>query len=199
MMATATSTAATTAAPPESIWRSPLVPAALAVTAGVVLDRYFGVPLAVSLLAMAACLVAWLVTLAGPQRGLPLVYLAMAGVAFGAAYHHYRRDFYPPDDIGHYAPEEPHPVLVRGVLDEEPFSRPPGGPRRRGARRRGSVAGRSSVAVGPGARRRCTAQRFARRGDLGKRGRALRRSEKTRVSRGKPAKPLAQVKQRKGA
>jgi hypothetical protein len=41
---------------------------------------------------------------------------------------------------------------------------PPAGPRRRGARRRGSVAGRGSVAVGPGARRRCTGQRFARRG-----------------------------------
>jgi hypothetical protein len=55
---------------------------------------------------------------------LPLVYLALAGVAFGAAYHHYRRDIYPADDIGNFAPGEPRPVQLRGFLDDEPLRLP---------------------------------------------------------------------------
>jgi competence protein ComEC len=109
---------------PESIWRAPLVPAALVVTAGIVLDRYASVPLAVSLLVAAVALVAGMVSRAGRWAGLPLVYLALAGAAFGAAYHHYRRDVYPPDDVGNFAPADPHPVQVRGVLDDEPFRLP---------------------------------------------------------------------------
>jgi competence protein ComEC len=105
---------------PQSIWRAPLVPAALAVTGGLLLDRRVGVPLVVSLTAAAGCLAAWLVTLRDRRSPLPLVYLALAGVAFGAAYHHYRRDVYAPDDIGLIAPAEPRPAQVRGRVEEEP-------------------------------------------------------------------------------
>jgi competence protein ComEC len=105
---------------PDSVWRAPLVPAALAVTAGVVLDRYAAVPLPVSLVAAAATVLAWLLSRGARQQGLPLVYLALAGAAFGSAYHHYRRDIYRADDIGEYAPAEPRPALLRGVVDKEP-------------------------------------------------------------------------------
>jgi competence protein ComEC len=123
-MATALSTAELPpdkAGLPGSVWRAPLVPAALAVTAGIALDRSVSVPLGGSLFALAGCLLTFVVARLGDARpGLPLVYLTLAGVAFGAAYHHSRRDFYPPDDIGHVAPKEPRPVLVRGVVAEEP-------------------------------------------------------------------------------
>jgi competence protein ComEC len=105
---------------PRSIWRSPLVPAALALTAGILLDRYLSLPMPVSLIAAAVCLVAWFCARASSHRGLPLVYLALAGAAFGAAYHHYRRDVYAPDDIFSFAKDEPAPVQLRGLLDEEP-------------------------------------------------------------------------------
>ena len=105
---------------PQSIWRAPLVPAALAVTAGTLLDRHASLPMPVSLIAAAACLLAWFCTRGSPHRGLPLAYLALAGVAFGAAYHHYRRDVYAPDDIALHAKDEPAPVQLRGFLDEEP-------------------------------------------------------------------------------
>jgi competence protein ComEC len=108
----------------ESVWNAPLVPAALAVTAGVVLDRYAAVPPVASLLAAAVALVAWACARAGPRAGLPLVYLALAGAAFGAAYHHYRRDVYPPDDVGNFAPAEPRPCQMRGFLDDEPLRLP---------------------------------------------------------------------------
>ncbi len=96
------------------------MPAALAVTTGIVLDRYAALPMPASLLAAAACLVAWFCTRGSPHRGLPLVYLTLAAVAFGAAYHHYRRDVYAGDDIAHFAKDEPAPVQLRGFLDEEP-------------------------------------------------------------------------------
>ncbi len=115
------------ASPPpasESIWRAPLVPAALAISAGVVLDRYAVVPPAASLVAAAVALVAWACTRGDGRSGLPLVYLAVAAAALGAAYHHYRRDVFPPDDIGNFAPAEPRPARPRGLLDEEPLRLP---------------------------------------------------------------------------
>lgn len=105
---------------PGSVWRAPLVPAALAVTAGILLDRHASLPMPVSLIAAGACLVAWFGTRSSPQRGLPLVYLASAAIAFGAAYHHYRRDVHASDDIASYAKDEPVLVQLRGFIDEEP-------------------------------------------------------------------------------
>ncbi len=106
---------------PQSIWRAPLMPAALVLTAGIVLDRYVSLPLPVSLTVAAFGLLAWLCTRGSRHAGLPLVYLALAGAAFGAAYHYYRRDVYAADDIFHYAKDEPAPVQLRGFLDEEPL------------------------------------------------------------------------------
>jgi competence protein ComEC len=50
-----------------------------------------------------------------------LIYLALAGASFGAAYHHYRQNIYTVDDIFHLAQDEPIPMQLRGVLDEEPI------------------------------------------------------------------------------
>ncbi len=108
---------------PHSVWLAPLVPAALALTAGVLLDRYISLPLMGSSIAAIVCLVAWFCVRVGAPRGLPLVYLTLATVAFGAAYHNYRREVVANDDISHYATEEPSFAQLRGTLDEEPVSR----------------------------------------------------------------------------
>ena len=55
------------------------------------------------------------------HHGLPLLYLALAGSAFGAAYHHYRRDVFSADDIYYFAKDEPVPAQLRGNLEEEPL------------------------------------------------------------------------------
>src|SRR5207253_821909 len=72
----AMTTAAPASAPgkdelPRSIWRAPLVPVALAVTAGIVLDRYAPLPLLISLLAAAVFLLAWLLAQFSARSGLP--------------------------------------------------------------------------------------------------------------------------------
>jgi competence protein ComEC len=108
----------------ESIWQAPLVPVALAATAGVVLDRVVSVPLLVSFVAVLAGLAGWGLSRSGLGRpGLPLAYLFGATVGLGAAYHHWYREIYPADDIGAFATAEPRPVRVRGVLLAEPARR----------------------------------------------------------------------------
>lgn len=123
---------ANVAFPPEpgradNVWRAPLVPAALAVTAGILADRVAGVPLPVSLVAMLVCLAGWAISRAGRSAGLPIAYLLGALASLGAAYHHEYRDISAADDISRLATERPKPARLRGVLVEEPFTsrRPP--------------------------------------------------------------------------
>jgi competence protein ComEC len=93
---------------------------AIAVSAGIVLDRYVSIPLAFSLLAAFAALVSWAIASLGRRSTLPLIYLWLSIAALGAAYHHLHRDTYPADDIGYYATAEPRLIHLRGVLEEEP-------------------------------------------------------------------------------
>lgn len=104
----------------ESIWRAPLVPAALAFTAGVALDRLAQPPFGFLLLAGAASLLAFLIFRCARPEPIGLAYLALAGAAFGAAYHHYRQELYPDGDIGDLVSDRPRLVTLRGTLDDEP-------------------------------------------------------------------------------
>jgi competence protein ComEC len=102
-----------------SIWHSPLVPVALAVTAGILADRIIGVPVSTAAIVLAVGLAGWA---AGGRRstsaGLPFLWLAFAAV--GALHHHQYRDVYADDDIGRLTTAEPRLVRLRGRLDEEP-------------------------------------------------------------------------------
>src|SRR5262249_50580671 len=108
-------------APPlEGVLRAPLVPVALALTAGIVLDRFAVVPLAASLAAALTGLAAWAASLPGRHQALPLVYLAGAVAASGAAYHHLHCHIFPDDDIARWAGPDPRPAKVRGTIIQEP-------------------------------------------------------------------------------
>jgi competence protein ComEC len=109
----------------DDIWRAPLVPVALSLSTGIVIDRSFGVPILASLIASFICLAAWILNRKNVQIAIPLLYLAAACGAMGAAFHHWRHDVYPADDIGNFASNEPRPVVIRGWIDEEPATRPP--------------------------------------------------------------------------
>jgi competence protein ComEC len=89
-------------------------------TVGIVIDRYASVPLAFSISVILASLIAWALTRLGRPTNLGLMYLALAGAAFGAVYHHWQRDAYAADDIGNFATTEPQPARLRGLLVEEP-------------------------------------------------------------------------------
>lgn len=109
------------------LWHAPLVPVALAVTAGVAADRLIGVPLSASAITFIGGLVAWMVAARKSfARGLPWLWVALA--ALGALHHRQFRDIYPADDIGHAATEEPRLVRLRGKLVEPPTTSAPAKP-----------------------------------------------------------------------
>jgi competence protein ComEC len=110
----------------ESVWDSPLVPAALALTAGVVLDRVAGVPFWFSLLAGAVLAAGVVVETLFGRRRMALVFLALGGAALGCAYQHFQRELYAADDVGRLVGPEPRPVRVLGLIEDEPRRLPPG-------------------------------------------------------------------------
>lgn len=107
-----------------SIWQAPLAPAALTVTFGAVVNRHTSVPLPFSLTLAVVSLLAWLTTIRRPGRGLSLIYLAFAGAAIGSAYYCWYREWFPPDDIGNLASDEPRIIRLRGFVSQEPQIRP---------------------------------------------------------------------------
>jgi competence protein ComEC len=102
------------------VWQAPLVPLALAVTAGILVDRVWDVPPTFSLVAAAASLLLFAIHALGPQALLRLLYLWMGFAALGAAYHHARRYGGDTDDVRHLATEEGQPARLRGVIDSPP-------------------------------------------------------------------------------
>src|SRR5437868_13044455 len=89
--------------PAESILRAPLVPFALAGTAGIVLDRYAAIPLPICLFVAVAGILTWAIMFFGGKPGLAVVYLGISMAALGAGYHHGYRNLYAADDIGEFA------------------------------------------------------------------------------------------------
>jgi competence protein ComEC len=107
----------TTAPTGESVWRSPLLPPALAVTAGVVADRCLELPFVIELLTAAGFLVAAVIA---ARRRLGLVYLLAALAALGAGYHQWRCRLVRADEVGLLAQREAQPARLRGVVAEGP-------------------------------------------------------------------------------
>jgi competence protein ComEC len=103
-----------------AVWQAPLVPIAVAVSAGIVIDRFAGVPVLASLAVGVACLIAYIVCSAGPRQLLALVYLWTAAAALACAYHHWRHTGIADDDVRHLASEEGRPARLRGVVDGPP-------------------------------------------------------------------------------
>lgn len=116
----ATSPADPAPRPHDLIWQAPLVPVALAFTAGIVLDRFVGISTPVSASAAAALLVACASVWRGPLQvaAAPLLWFAIA--AAGAFYHPWRVETMAPDDIRLWATSEGRPTRLRGLIDSEP-------------------------------------------------------------------------------
>ena len=111
--------------PAEPPWvefaRAPLVPIALAATAGLAADRYVGTPTESCLVVAAAGMVGWFVLRTRRKGAVALLWLAFAGLAAG--YHHAHRHSFAADDVGEFAKPDPSLVRVRGVLTEDPVTR----------------------------------------------------------------------------
>lgn len=106
------------------VWSAPLVPVALALTAGVLIDRCCAVPLAVSITTTLILLLAWRICAHGPATWLALAYLLGSIAAAGAAYHHWQRHYLAASALSHLARHESRPARLRGVLASAPNSQP---------------------------------------------------------------------------
>src|SRR5207244_1934026 len=107
-----------------SVWTAPLVPVALAMTAGIALDRTCVIPLLASLGAALASMLAWIIFSRSPQKWLALIYLWGGVAALGASCHHWHRHRLDPDDVSHYASLEGQPARLRGTLTSAPIAQP---------------------------------------------------------------------------
>lgn len=103
-----------------TFWRAPLVPVALFLTAGIVVDRHFEIPLFFSFGFTFAAWLAWFTLHRAVERGLSLLYLWAACVGLGALYHHWYLFAIPVNDVRHLATTEAKPARLRGVIHSEP-------------------------------------------------------------------------------
>ena len=103
--------------------RAPLVPAAIAATVGLVADRYAGLTVPAGLAVAAVGLLGWLAARGTRSPAAwPTLWLAFAGAA--GVYHHTHRHTFPPDDIGSRIGDEPQLIRFRGIVLEDPVTRP---------------------------------------------------------------------------
>lgn len=111
--------------PAEPAWtefaRAPLVPVALAVTVGLVVDRYAPMPIEVGIVVAMVGFIGWTVSVVRRQPIIAFLWIAFAGLA--AAYHHTHRHAFAENDVGTFATEEPRLVRLRGVLVDDPVTR----------------------------------------------------------------------------
>src|SRR6516162_7459906 len=102
------------------IWSAPLVPVALAMTAGIVADRFWVVPLPASLGVALVCVLAWLIFANTARQWLALFYLWSGVAGLAAAYHHWHRYHIDAGDICHFADYDGKPTRLRGTLQSAP-------------------------------------------------------------------------------
>jgi competence protein ComEC len=104
------------------VWSAPLVPLALALTAGIVADRFLVVPLGVSLAIASTSALAWLIVGAGSRRPLAPIFLWCAFAALGGIHHHWHRHWLDAGDLSHFAERDPQPARIRGTLASAPIA-----------------------------------------------------------------------------
>src|SRR5437879_13865373 len=107
------------------VWSAPLVPVALAMTAGIIVDRYCVAPLPASLAIGLVALLAWLIFSNTARQWLALAYLWIGVAGMAAAYHHWHRYHLPDSDVQAYASYDGKPARLRGALRSAPVSQPP--------------------------------------------------------------------------
>src|SRR5262245_2855258 len=106
------------------VWSAPLVPVAMAMTAGIVADRSLIIPWPASLGAAFAFLCPWIIFTGRTRHRFALLYLWVGVAALAAAYHHWHRHADDAGDVRHFAAHDGKPVRLRGTLNTAPIKQP---------------------------------------------------------------------------
>src|SRR3984957_17973451 len=112
-----------TSPPPQVPWRdfahAPLVPIALAISMGLIVDRYGDVPETAGWMVSIVGLVVWWIA-RSLKTTYAFIWLWIASLGLAITYHHAYRHSFPANDIGAFATEAMKPARVRGTLIDEP-------------------------------------------------------------------------------
>jgi competence protein ComEC len=92
---------------------------AVAISLGLIVDRYGDVPEQAGWVVAIVGLVVWVIALARKSE-TAIVWLWLVAAGLAAAYHHNYRHSFPVDDIGAFASDSMTPARVRGTLIDEP-------------------------------------------------------------------------------
>jgi competence protein ComEC len=103
----------------DLIAESPLVPVAIAATAGLLADRYLALPFTFEFVVFVLAFVCWFALTRRLPGRAPIALWCAAG-SLVAIYHHAHRNSFGDNDISAIADETPKLARLRGVLDEEP-------------------------------------------------------------------------------
>lgn len=90
---------------------------------GVLADRWFEVPIWLSLGAAAACIAAWAILANTRARWAALLFLWASVAGFGAGYHQWVRYRIDPDDLSQFADHDGQPARLRAVVQSAPTVR----------------------------------------------------------------------------
>ena len=104
------------------VWSAPLVPVALAMTVGIVADRFAIIPLPASLGVALICVLAWLIFTNTSRQWLALLYLWGGVAGLASAYHHWQRYHVDASDVRHFADYDGKPTRLRGTLHSAPIT-----------------------------------------------------------------------------
>ena len=103
----------------------PLIIVVVAVAAGVVVDRYRPLPVAVWWTITATCLGGWFMLWHKQRNMAASVVLLVAGLAVAASWHHCRWNLFDGDDLGLFAGSRKEPVCIEAVALQTPRVIPP--------------------------------------------------------------------------
>lgn len=99
------------------------MPVAIASTIGVVVDRYLTPPALVEIVLAIGGIVAWFTAFSRRSKSASF-WLCLTAAGMGDFYHHDHCSNFDTHDIGTFATETPTPIRLRGMLEEEPTTRP---------------------------------------------------------------------------
>ncbi len=103
----------------------PLVIILAATAAGMVIDRYRPLPVAVWWILAVACLGGWFMLWHKRRNVAASVLLLVAGLAVAASWHHCRWNLFGSDDLGLFARTQQQPVCIEAVALQTPRVIPP--------------------------------------------------------------------------
>src|SRR5262249_26340904 len=108
----------------ERSMRAPALPIAVALAAGIAIDRLSGIPLSIEFAIDVALVIAWGILFRSKRWRWSSVLLVAGVCSVGATWHHLRWSSLRGNDVSRFASEEPRPVRLVATIRGDPAIAP---------------------------------------------------------------------------